>query len=163
MKKSNIKRLFSIFCLRIATKMPFGNRLRVLFVKWGGVKISNIKNTFIGDGVIFDSLNPENISIESHAMITMNCIILTHYIDTNNTIKGRKWKYGKVVIGEDAFIGAGTIICNAVTIGKNAIIGANSVVTKDIPDFCIAVGNPCHVIKQYNKDTKKWEKVPLNS
>jgi protein CpsI len=44
-------------------------------------------------------------------------------------------------------------------IGKNSIIGANSVVSKNIPENCIAVGNPAKVIKKYNFETKKWEKI----
>ena len=42
--------------------------------------------------------------------------------------------------------------------GKGSIIGANSVVTKDIPECAIAVGNPAKVIKKFNAETKRWEK-----
>lgn len=53
-----------------------------------------------------------------------------------------------VVIGDNVWIGGGAIILPGVTIGNNAVIGAGSVVTKDIPDNVIAVGNPCRVIKE---------------
>lgn len=53
-----------------------------------------------------------------------------------------------VIIGEDCFIGAGTIILKGVTIGARTIIGAGSVVTKSIPADCIAAGNPCQIIKK---------------
>ena len=43
--------------------------------------------------------------------------------------------------------------------GKKCVIGAGSIVTKDIPDFSIAVGNPAKVIKKYNFETHKWEKI----
>ena len=43
--------------------------------------------------------------------------------------------------------------------GKHCVIGANSVVTKDIPDYSVAVGAPAKVIKQYNATTNQWEKV----
>ena len=46
-----------------------------------------------------------------------------------------------------------------VTIGENSIIGANSVVTKNIPANSIAVGNPARVVKKYNFNTQKWERV----
>ena len=46
-----------------------------------------------------------------------------------------------------------------VTIGKNSVIGANSVVTKDIPDYCVAVGAPAKVIKKYDFESGKWLKV----
>lgn len=55
-----------------------------------------------------------------------------------------------VTIGEDCFIGAGTIILKGVTIGDRTIIGAGSVITKSIPADCIAGGNPCKVIRQLN-------------
>ena len=47
---------------------------------------------------------------------------------------------------------------SGVTIGKQSVIAAGSIVTKDIPDYCVAVGNPARVIKKYNLDTQKWEK-----
>lgn len=54
-----------------------------------------------------------------------------------------------VIIKENAFIGAYTIILKGVTIGKNSIIGAGSVVVSDIPDNCIARGNPAEVVKEF--------------
>ena len=54
---------------------------------------------------------------------------------------------GEIMIGNNVWIGANSIILKGVTIGARSIIGAGSVVTKDIPADCIAAGNPCHVIK----------------
>ncbi|MCT7525393.1 hypothetical protein N5T77_10065 [Aliarcobacter cryaerophilus] len=53
-----------------------------------------------------------------------------------------------VVIKEGAWIGANSIILPGVTIGKNSVIGAGSIVTKSIPDFSVAVGNPAKIIKK---------------
>lgn len=53
-----------------------------------------------------------------------------------------------IIIGNNVWIGGGTIICPGVTIGDNVTIGAGSVVTKDIPNRVVAVGNPCKVIKE---------------
>ncbi len=63
------------------------------------------------------------------------------------------------VIEEEAHIGANSVILAGVRIGKRCQIGAGSVVTKDIPPFSVAVGNPARVIKQFNKESGKWEKV----
>jgi maltose O-acetyltransferase len=52
-----------------------------------------------------------------------------------------------IIIGDDVWIGGGTIICPGVSIGNNTTIGAGSIVTKDIPANVVAVGNPCRVIK----------------
>ena len=69
-----------------------------------------------------------------------------------------------VHIGENCWIGAGTIIVPGVTIGDNTVIGAGSVVTKDIPANCVAVGCPCRILRQIgNKDREfyfKDRKIP---
>lgn len=114
-------------------------------LNWGGVKLKELSG-HIGEGVILDSLYPEEIVIGKHVHITMNTIILSHCLDT--TSNGIKWRKGHVEIGDYAFIGAGTIICNSVKIGKNSIVGAGSVVTKDIPDNEIWAGNPAKFIKK---------------
>lgn len=61
-------------------------------------------------------------------------------------------KRGDVVIGNAVWMGDSVIVLPDVTIGDGAVIGAGSVVTKSIPDFCVAVGNPARVIKQRFSD-----------
>lgn len=63
-----------------------------------------------------------------------------------------------VIIGEGSWIGENVCIIGA-SVGKHCVIGANAVVTKDVPDCCVAVGNPAKVIKKYNADNKCWEKL----
>ena len=55
---------------------------------------------------------------------------------------------GKVRIGDNVWIGGNVVICPGVTIGDNVVIGAGSVVTKDIPAWSVAAGNPCKVIRK---------------
>jgi len=62
---------------------------------------------------------------------------------------------GNVTIGEGTTIGAGATIIHNINIGKYSIIGAGSVVTKDIPDGVVAYGNPCRVVRKY----ERWDKV----
>lgn len=62
-----------------------------------------------------------------------------------------------VTIGEGCWIGEHVSIIGS-SIGKHSVIGANSVVTHDIPDFCVAVGNPAKVIKKYDFNLKQWIK-----
>lgn len=57
-----------------------------------------------------------------------------------------------VKIGNGCWIGGGVIILPGVTIGDGTVIGAGSVVTKDIPDNCVAAGNPCKVLRRINGD-----------
>ena len=63
-----------------------------------------------------------------------------------------------VSIGDGCWIGEKVCILPGVSIGEKCIIGAGSVVTKSIPDYSIAVGNPAKVLKIYNFESKRWEK-----
>ena len=65
----------------------------------------------------------------------------------------------QITVCDDVCIGANALITAGVTIGKHSVIGAGSVVTKDIPEYCVAVGNPAKVIKKYNFETATWERV----
>lgn len=65
---------------------------------------------------------------------------------------------GEVEIGDGSWLGEHVCVIGA-KIGKHCVIGANSVVTKDIPDFSVAVGSPAKVIKRYNPASEQWEKV----
>lgn len=65
----------------------------------------------------------------------------------------------EVNIGEYCWLGEKVIVMPGVSIGDWSVVGAGSLVTRDIPPFSIAVGNPAKVIKRYNFDTHSWEKV----
>jgi acetyltransferase-like isoleucine patch superfamily enzyme len=61
----------------------------------------------------------------------------------------------EVIIGDGAWLGENVCIIGA-KVGKNSIVGANSVVTKDIPDYCVAVGTPAYITKRYHVEKKQW-------
>lgn len=63
---------------------------------------------------------------------------------------------GPIVIEDDCFIGANSVILGNVRVGKHSIIGANAVVTKDIPPFSVVAGVPAKVIKRYDFKKKAW-------
>lgn len=99
-----------------------------------GADITIGSNTLLGGGVrIYSS--------DFHSM---------NYKDRRDykTADKKNRKSSPVVIGEDCFIGSGTVILKGVTIGDRTVIGAGSVVAKSIPADCIAAGNPCKVIKR---------------
>lgn len=81
------------------------------------------------------------------------------YVDINVPIERQDIEVKEVYIGDDCKIYNGVVILPGVTIGKHVTIGANSVVTHNIPDFCVAVGAPAHVIKRYNTKSQQWEKT----
>lgn len=69
----------------------------------------------------------------------------------------RRLMYGSpVTIENNCWIGANTTICPGVTIGKNSVVGAGSIVTKDIPENSVAVGNPCKVIRKINEKDRAF-------
>lgn len=65
---------------------------------------------------------------------------------------------GQVLIGSGSWIGENVCIIGA-SVGKNCVVGANSVVISDIPDFCVAVGAPARIVKQYDVIEKRWVNV----
>lgn len=97
-----------------------------------------------------------DITIGNHALLGGGVKIYSSDFHSLNYLDRRDYKVADrnnckcapVTIGEDCFIGAGTIILKGVTIGDRTIIGAGSVVTKSIPADCIAVGNPARMIKK---------------
>ena len=74
-------------------------------------------------------------------------------------VKERKIFTKPVKICQNTWLGENVAVLSGVTIGKNSIIGANSVISKNIPENCIAVGNPAKVIKKYNFETRRWDKI----
>ena len=106
------------------------------------------KGATIGENVdiikcIMDVTHTHLITVGNNTTLT-HCTVLTHDASTKKPLG--KSKIGRVTIGDNCFIGLGSIILPTVKIGNNCIIGAGSVVTKDIPDNSIAAGNPCRVI-----------------
>lgn len=121
----------------------------------------------IGDGCYigfyFSALAGANIIIEDNVLIASHVLISSenHSIDPESEIPymNQPLQCSPVEIGEGTWIGEKVIILPGVQIGKKCVVGAGSVVTKSIPDFSIAVGNPAKVIKKYNFLNHKWEKV----
>ena len=111
-------------------------------------------------GYSFTALVTSNLIIEKNVLIASHVFISTenHGLNPEITYLNQPLISADVKIRENAWIGEKVIILPGVTIGKNSIIGAGSVVTKSIPDFAIACGNPAKVIKIYNVKEKKWEK-----
>ncbi len=105
-----------------------------------GMKVGD--QTAIAYKVVVDLLYPEKIHIGKNTLIGYNTTILTHEYLTE------EYRLGEVHIGDHVMIGANTTILPGVKIGDHAMVGAGSVVTKDIPPYTLAAGNPIRIIKE---------------
>lgn len=102
-------------------------------------------------------LDVGKVTIGKNAQIAPNVSIYTagHPIHPDSRNSG--YEYGiPITIGDNVWIGGSTVILPGVTIGNNVVIGAGSVVSKDIPDNKIAVGNPCRVIREITEEDRKY-------
>lgn len=84
--------------------------------------------------------------------------LVHNYQNINIPIDDQGVTAHRTIIQDDVWIGGNCCINQGITIGNHVIIGAGSVVTKDIPPYSVAVGNPARIIKKYNFETQKWEK-----
>lgn len=99
---------------------------------------------------IIISSRGSKVVIGKNTMIGGNCTIVSadHDISDKLSLRDSGHVVGDIIIGDNCWIGANSIITKGVTIGDGAIIGACSVVTKDVPAMSIAVGAPAIVIKE---------------
>ena len=115
-------------------------------------------NTLIGMGNTI--IGP--ITIGNNVIFAQNIVAsaLNHeYRDPNSPICQQPIITGPIIIEDDCWIAANAVITAGVRIGKHSVIAAGAVVTKDIPSFSIAVGNPAKVLKQFNPGTGIWERI----
>lgn len=110
-------------------------------------------NTTLGDNVFLNVncklMDSGKITIGNNVFIAPNVCLITeeHSMNVKERVQGLEYTH-PVTIGDNVWISTGALILPGVTIGENSVIGAGSVVTKDIPANCLAVGNPCHVIRE---------------
>lgn len=103
------------------------------------------------------------VELEDNVLIGPNVYISDRnheYKDVNIPVMYQGYySKGNIKIGEGTWIGIHAAIIGNVAIGKGCVIGANAVVTSDIPDYSVVVGNPGIVVKRYDDNSKRWERV----
>lgn len=94
-------------------------------------------------------LDTGRVRIGENAQIAPNVSIYTAGHPVHPATRNTLYEYGvDITIGDNVWIGGNSVICPGVTIGDNCVIGAGSVVTKDIPAWSVAAGNPCRVLRR---------------
>ena len=113
------------------------------------------EGTYINSGLIL--IDDYKVTIGEGCLFGTNVTLCTtgHPIDPEERAKGGMYSF-PITIGDGAWIGASAIILPGITIGKYAVVGAGSVVTKDIPDYTVAAGNPCRVIRKISERDKEY-------
>jgi len=118
------------------------------------------KNFHVQEDVVIDTSHCWHITIGDDVTLAPHVHILAH--DASTKIHLGYTRIGKVKIGNRVFVGASSTILPGVTIGNNVIIGAGSVVTQDVPDDVVAVGNPAKVVGSL-EDFLARRKVEMNA
>ena len=102
-------------------------------------------------------LDVATVKIGDNCQMAPNVAIYTAGHPLHPVARNSAYEYGiPVEIGDNCWIGGNTVILPGVHIGDNCVIGAGSVVTKDIPDWSVAAGNPCKVIRKITEEDKKF-------
>ena len=97
------------------------------------------------------------VTIGDNCQLAPNVAIYTAGHPLHPVSRNSMYEYGiAVTIGDNVWIGGNTVVLPGIHIGSNTVIGAGSVVTKDIPDWSLAAGNPCRVIRKITEEDKKY-------
>lgn len=143
----------------IEKQVKFTKVSSVALGKWSRIRSGTqiLKNVVLSDGVFVGQscdIGNNTVLEENVTLADRVCILgSTHQFDNPEKRAGRTYSPGKTVIAKGAWIGYGAIVLPQVDyIGRGAIVGAGAVVTKNVPDHSIAVGNPARVIRELNTE-----------
>jgi maltose O-acetyltransferase len=114
-------------------------------------------NIVLGSGVFMNFncviLDVAQVTIGDRVLMGPNVQIYAATHPLQASVRRQGLEAGKpVTIGDDVWIGGGTIICPGVAIGARSVVGAGSVVTRDVPEDVFAAGNPCRVIRPVSEN-----------
>lgn len=116
------------------------------------------ENSLIGLGNVI--IGP--VKIGNHVILAQNIVAsgLNHnYSDIRQPIHQQGVTVMPITIEDECWIGANVVITAGVTIGRHSVIAAGSVVTKNVPPYSVAVGNPSRIIKRYDEEQNEWIKT----
>ncbi len=119
-----------------------------------GTHIEAGKNLFVNYNCTI--IDVAKVTIGDNCQLAPNVAIYTAGHPVYPVTRNSGYEYGKAVtIGDNVWIGGNSVICPGVTIASNTVIGAGSVVTRDIPAWSVAAGNPCRVIRAITEEDRR--------
>lgn len=127
------------------------------------------KHCHFGKGVYANfnltAVDDTHIFVGDYTMIGPNVTLASAGHPVYPPLREQGYQYNlPVKIGKNCWLGAGVIVLPGVTIGDNTVVGAGSVVTKDLPANVVAVGNPCHILREIGEKDKEYyyrdKKIP---
>ncbi|MBO9347133.1 MAG: acyltransferase [Chloroflexus sp.] len=111
------------------------------------------RRSLIGESCILRGQGGITIGDDVYLGTLVQILAVNHvFYDTTRPISMQGITAQGISIGDGSWIGSGAIILDGVRIGRNVVVGAGAVVTRDVPDYCIAVGNPARVIRNLRTD-----------
>ncbi len=122
---------------------------------WGGHHVHFGRMVYANYGLTM--VDDTHIYVGDCTMFGPNVVVATAGHPILPELREQQYQYNiPVRIGRNCWIGAGAIILPGVTIGDNVVVGAGSVVTRDLPDSVVAVGNPCRVLREVGERDRRF-------
>ena len=122
---------------------------------WGGHHVHFGRMVYANYGLTM--VDDTHIYVGDCTMFGPNVVVATAGHPLLPELREQQYQYNMPVrIGRNCWIGAGAIILPGVTIGDNVVVGAGSVVTRDLPDSVVAVGNPCRVLREVGERDRRF-------
>ena len=122
---------------------------------WGGHHVHFGRMVYANYGLTM--VDDTHIYVGDCTMFGPNVVVATAGHPILPELREQQYQYNMPVrIGRNCWIGAGAIILPGVTVGDNVVVGAGSVVTRDLPDSVVAVGNPCRVLREVGERDRRF-------
>jgi acetyltransferase-like isoleucine patch superfamily enzyme len=155
--------------LDVIPRAPHHERHRLRLGKKSLIEASAVVCTWHGDVVLDDgasvgigSVLIGPVQIGKNSACSQYCFISgqSHrYKDLSVNFLRQGSEIQPVIVGKNVWIGSNTVILPGVKIGDHSVIGAGSTVVEDIPPYTVAAGKPAKIVKQYDFQTKQWQRV----
>jgi len=104
--------------------------------------------SLVGEGCVLRGQGGISIGDDVYLGTLVQVLAVNHvFADTTRPISQQGITAQGISIADGAWVGSGAILLDGVRVGRNAVVGAGAVVTRDVPDYCVAVGNPARVVR----------------